>query len=33
LGAALMGHKKGDEVSFRVPGGAFITLTILSISK
>ncbi len=33
LGAALMGHKKGDEVSFKVPGGASITLTILSISK
>lgn len=33
LGAALIGHKKGDEVSFKVPGGAMITLTILSISK
>ncbi len=33
LGAALLGKKKGDEVSFKVPGGANISLTILSISK
>ncbi len=33
LGSALIGKKKGDFVSFKVPGGALVSLTILSISK
>lgn len=33
LGSALIGKKKGDNVSFKVPGGALITLKILNISK
>ncbi len=33
LGSALMGHKKGDEVTFKVPGGRPVTLKILAIGK
>ncbi len=33
LGAALMGKKKGEKVSFKAPGGRMISLTILNISK
>ncbi len=33
LGAALMGKKKGDKVSFKAPGGQRISLTILNIGK
>lgn len=33
LGAALMGKKKGDKVSFKAPGGNRISLTILNIGK
>ncbi|MBQ9114984.1 MAG: transcription elongation factor GreA [Clostridia bacterium] len=33
LGAALIGKKKGELVSFRAPGGNLITLKILTISK
>ena len=33
LGKALMGKKKGDEVSFKSPGGAMVGLKILEIKK
>lgn len=33
LGAALVGKKKGDTVSFKAPGGNLISLKILNISK
>lgn len=33
LGAALMGKKKGDKVSFKAPGGNLISLKIINISK
>lgn len=33
LGAALIGKKKGELVSFKAPGGNLITLKILTISK
>ena len=33
LGKELMGKKKGDEVSFKSPGGAMVGLKILEIKK
>ncbi len=33
LGAALIGKKKGETVSFKVPGGNLVMLKVLNISK